>query len=442
MTKFIIRRIIQAIPTFFGITLLSYLIMVAAPGDPVSILTFGPNVSPQEREAVAERLGVNQPWPIQYIRWLIGDKPLTIGGDRVWAVELTNGDVVMVDADSEETDIVDTIPVEEFGTELDHRLGPAGSLTTRALSSRSAESAVLDLYDGEDVAVVDAYFVTHYNAIILWRGFPGDVVETIDGELVTLRTEWNNNGGILRGDFGNSFRLRAPVIDVMLDFLPASIELNVAVLIIGLGIGIPLGIGAAIWRGGAFDQTTRVGAVVGTAIPDFWLGFLLIMFFGATLDILPMGGQCAPTRGGCPPLWGRLEYLILPVVPLALGAIAGWSRFMRAAMLDTINSDYIRTARSKGLSPRGVWFRHAARNALIPMATFLGPAAIGIFFGGAVVIERIFGWPGIGNLLLQSISGQDYPVVMASVVFGSVLTIVGYLLTDILYAMLDPRIRF
>ncbi|MEQ8674363.1 MAG: ABC transporter permease [Aggregatilineales bacterium] len=438
MTQFIIRRIIQAIPTFFGITLLSYLIIVAAPGDPVSILTFGPNVSPQEREAVAERLGVNQPWPMQYLRWLIGDAPLTIGGDRVWAMELSNGDVVMVDANNEDGEIVDTIPVEEFGTEQNHWIGPAGSGTERAVSSRDATRIIDRLFDGQDVEIVNSSFVPHYGATILWDGFTSDIYE---GDTF-LRTEFNDRYGILRGDFGNSFRLREPVIDIILDFLPASIELNVAVLIVGLGIGIPLGVLASIWHGSAFDQVTRVLAVIGNAIPDFWLALMFLIFFGATLTILPMGGQCAPTRGGCPPIWGRLEYLILPTTVLALGAIAVFSRFMRAAMLDTINSDYIRTARSKGLSPRGVWFRHAARNALIPMATFIGPAFLGVLFGGAVIIETIFTWPGIGRLTIQSITGQDYPVVMAVVVFGSVLTILGYLVTDILYAVLDPRIRF
>lgn len=439
MTKFIFRRLIQAIPTFFGITLLSYLIMVAAPGDPVSILTFGPNVSPQERAAVAERLGVNQPWPVQYIRWLIGDAPYTIGGKRVWAAELSNGQVVMIDANDSEGKIVDTIPAEEFGTKQSHWIGPAGSGTERAVSSRDATRIIDQLFAGQDLEIVNMSFVPHYGATILWQGFSTDIYDD-NGEF--LRTEFNDSYGVLRGDFGDSFRLREPVLKIIMDFLPASIELNVAVLIVGLGIGIPLGIMASIWRGTTFDQVTRVLAVVGNAIPDFWLGLMFLIFFGATLAILPMGGQCAPTRGGCPPIWGRLQYLILPTAVLSLGAIAGWSRFMRAAMLDTINSDYIRTARAKGLSPRGVWFRHAARNALIPMATFIGPAFLGVLFGGAVIIETIFTWPGIGRLTIQSITGQDYPVVMAVVVFGSVLTILGYLVTDILYAVLDPRIRY
>jgi peptide/nickel transport system permease protein len=175
-------------------------------------------------------------------------------------------------------------------------------------------------------------------------------------------------------------------------------------------------------------------------VPNFWLAFLFILFFGAALDLLPMGGRCAPVRGGCPPVWERLEYLVLPTAVLALGGIAGWSRYMRAAMLETISSDYVRTAHAKGLSNRSVWFRHGARNAIVPLATFLGPTLVS-FLGGAVITETIFGWPGIGRLLVEAVSGQDYPLIMASVVIGAVLTIIGYLISDILYAAFDPRIR-
>lgn len=340
MTKFIIRRLLQAIPTFFGITLISYLIIVAAPGDPVSILSFSPDVSPQEREALARRLGVDDPWPIQYVRWLIGDD---------WMQFDTDGDGI----------------ADEYGTRY----------------------------------------------------------------------------GILRGDFGRSFRYRENPLKLIADFLPATIELNIATLLVTLTLGIPIGILAAIWRGGWFDNGSRILAVIGDAVPSFWMGFLMILFFGAPfLDILPMGGRCAPVRGGCPPLYARLEYLILPTLVLSLAGIAGWSRFMRAAMLETVTSDYVRTARAKGLTERMVWFKHGARNALIPMATFLGPTFFSLL-SGAVVIETIFSWPGVGRFLVQSITGQDYPVIMAEIVIGALLTILGYLVSDILYAVFDPRIR-
>ena len=330
----------------FGITLISYLIMTAAPGDPVSLLLFDPTIKVEQQQRLADRLGTNDPLPLQYLRWLIGDE---------WMVFDDDGD-----------------------------------------------------------------------------GIP-DQRPTVGLDRVRY--------GILRGDFGESFFLKEPVIKLIGERLPATLELGVAVMLVSLTFGIPIGILAAVWRGTAFDSSTRVVAVIGNAIPNFWLGLLLILIFGATLGILPMGGRCAPTRGGCPPLPQRLNYMILPVTVLSLGGIAGYSRYMRASMLEQINSDYVRTARAKGLPNRTVWFKHGARNALIPIATFLGPALVGVL-GGAVVTEQIFTWPGLGLLLITSITRQDYPLIMASVVIASILTIIGYIISDVLYALIDPRIRF
>ncbi|MEL6269253.1 MAG: ABC transporter permease [Chloroflexota bacterium] len=339
ITAFVLRRLVQAIPTFFGITILAFTIMVLAPGDPIAILTFDPSISNEERELLAERLGVNDPLPLQYLRWLIGDD---------WMRFDTDGD---------------------------------GELDARGESR-----------------------------------------------------------GVLRGDFGESFVYRRSPIEMIAERLPATIELNIAVLVVSIPLGVVIGVLAARMRGTWFDQSSRVLAVVGDAVPGFWLAFLLILLFGRYLDVLPMGGRCAPTRGGCPPLFQRLDYIILPVAVAALGGISGWSRFMRASMLETINSDYIRTARAKGMASTRVWFHHAMRNAIIPMATFLGPVFVSLL-GGAVIIEQIFAWPGVGLLLFQSVTSQDYPVIMASVVIGSLLTILGYLISDVLYAVFDPRIR-
>lgn len=145
--------------------------------------------------------------------------------------------------------------------------------------------------------------------------------------------------------------------------------------------------------------------------------------------------------GPLPPIWERLQYMILPVFVLASGGIAGFSRYMRASMLDVINQDYIRTARSKGLSAREVWFRHGARNAMIPIATFLGPSITGVI-GGAAITESVFNWNGLGRTGVTAVTSQDYPIVMAVVIIGAVATIIGYLISDILYAVVDPRIRF
>ncbi|MFW5748230.1 MAG: ABC transporter permease [Chloroflexota bacterium] len=342
MYRYIVRRLIQAIPTIFGITLLSFLIMSAAPGGPTALLAFSPQTTPEQRERIAARLGANDPWLLQYVHWLIGD-------------------------DWRQRDI-----------------------------------------DG-------------------------------DGE----PDMWGQREGILRGDFGTSFfRSNRDVIDLIGEYILPTIELTASALLVGLVFGIPIGIIAAINRGGTFDNVTRVLAVVFNAVPNFWLGLILILVFGSWLGWLPLAQRCKPVLiGGCPPIYERLEYLLLPTFTLGTVYIAGYSRYMRTSMLDVIGQDYIRTAHAKGLSSRMVWFRHGARNALIPIATFLGPA-LTTLWGGAVLTETIFSWPGIGRQSLQAVVQQDYPFVMAVVLLGGIATILGYILSDILYALIDPRIRF
>jgi peptide/nickel transport system permease protein len=270
-----------------------------------------------------------------------------------------------------------------------------------------------------------------------WKNLDYDDDGQIDSDIIRY--------GVLRGDFGRSIKYKRPTMDLIGERIPATLELGVAALVVSLTLGVPIGILAAIWRGGFFDNFTRIAAVVGSAVPIFWLGLMLLMFIGVGLDQRwARGNQCDKTvysRQPCPAIFLRLEYLLLPTLVLAYGGVAGYSRYMRTAMLDTINSDYVRTARAKGLPPRTVWFRHAARNAMIPLATFLGPALVGVL-GGAAITESIFSWPGLGRLLVEAVSGRDYPLVMASVVIGAVLTIVAFIISDLTYAIVDPRIRF
>lgn len=401
MAKYIFRRFMQSIPTFFGITILSYLIMWAAPGDPVSIMTFNPDMNVEEREALGRRLGVDDNPVVQYIRWLIGDWFRVIDEVEWYQIQLEDGSQGWLS--------------QEMMT-YDETTGEVNLLASRQ-PYRTEPSD-----DAEVIGRVgrrDTFTVTQ----------------------VLRMPVMGESRGILLGDFGMSFQHKRPPLELIFERFPASFELNIAVILVGLLFGWLIGVLSAVWRGGLFDQGSRVLSVVGDAIPVFWLSFMVILAFGAPgLDWLPMGGRCAYERGGCGPIWERMEYLILPTIVLALGGVAGWSRYLRAAMLDTINSDYVRTAKSKGLPAREIWFKHAMRNALIPMATFLGPTIVG-FFGGAVIIEQIFAWPGMGRLLLQAVTAQDYPLVMASIVIGAILTIIGYMLSDILYALFDPRIR-
>ncbi len=357
MVKYTLRRLIQSIPIFFGITLLSYLLMTAAPGGPTSALSVDPKITVREREALAARLGVSDPWIVQYIRWLTGDDWMRIDND---------GDGL--------ADVAYIIPLDADG---DGRAEPAGS-----------------------------------------------------------------NRGILRGDFGRSLFQRRPVLQIIMEKVPATFELGMAALVVSLVVGVPVGIMAAVRRGGWFDNFTRVIAVMFSAVPIFWLGLILLLIFSFKLELLPSGQQCGVVMTGqCPPIYQRLEYLFLPTLVLSTGGIAVYSRYIRASMLDVIGQDYVRTAQAKGLPGKTVWFKHAARNALIPLATFLGPAVTGLL-SGAVITETIFSWPGMGRLGVSSVVQQDYPMVMAVVILSAITTIIGFLISDILYALIDPRIRF
>ncbi|MFN8527110.1 MAG: ABC transporter permease [Anaerolineae bacterium] len=366
MVKYTLRRLIQAIPTLFGITLFSYLLMTAAPGGPEAALTFDPRITPQQRERQAVLLGVNDPFIVQYVRWLFGND---------WMRRDIDGDGV--------SDYSILIP-----------LG------------------------------VNADGTACYSAPCAQIFPPG------------------NRYGIIRGDFGRSFFYRRQVSTMIGERVAATLELGVSSLITGLVVGVPIGIYAAVKKGRWFDTASRILAVVFNAVPIFWLALILILVFGAKLGWLPMGGR-SPTvlTGGIPPVYERIQYLILPTFVLATGAIAVYSRYMRASMLDVISQDYMRTAQSKGLASRAVWFRHGARNALIPLATFLGPAITGLL-SGAAITETVFGWPGLGRFGVEAVTAQDFPVVMAVVIISSVATLMGFILSDILYALIDPRIRF
>lgn len=327
MTLYLIRRFLQAIPTIIGITMLSFLLMHFAPGDPVDLLTYQPNITPEYKKALRQKFCLDRSLPEQYVVWVVGD----------------------------------------------------------------------------------------------WRGVC-------------------QQKGLIRGDFGTSFYENRPVLEMIAEKIPATLELTAISLLVGLLIGIPIGAIAAVRQGGWFDNLSRFFAVIFDAVPSFWLGLILILIFSTTLGWLPIGGRTTLNLPGGPTLLDRIRHLILPVTVFSVGWIAVLSRYMRAETLEVIRQDYVRTAQSKGLANYRVYLLHAGRNALIPVATILGPAIAGLL-GGAVVIERIFSWPGLGRLLFDAVSARDYPLVMAGVIIGSVLIIIGNLLSDIFYVLIDPRIR-
>lgn len=340
MGKYFTRRILQAIPTFFGVTVISFLLILAAPGDPIALITFAPTRDTEAVETLRRQLGLDQPPLTQYLYWLIGN------------------DWTQIDVD-------------------------------------------------------------------------GDGVGDTYGE----------RRGLLRGDLGQSIRMRQPVLGLILERIPATLLLTFTALVIGYALGILLGLLAAAYHKSWVDQVIRLLTVIGNAVPAFWLGLLLIILLSVRADLLPMSGmRDIASRSRQFDLLQTARHMVMPVFVLSLGTIAFVSRFTRTEVLEVLTQDYIRTARAKGLSNRVIWWRHAARNALLPVATFLGPG-LGTLLSGAVIVEQVFTWPGMGRLVVNAVFQRDYPLVMGSVVIAAVMFMIGVLFSDILYALLDPRIR-
>jgi peptide/nickel transport system permease protein len=235
--------------------------------------------------------------------------------------------------------------------------------------------------------------------------------------------------GAIRGDLGTSFYFHEPAIRLVLERLPASLELVIWTMLISTAIAIPLGVLAAARPNSWYDRGVLLGSLVGISAPTFWIGIVLIALFVVTLHLLPSSG-----RGG----W---QHLVLPVATLAFYRLALFVRLIRAGMLDVLSQDFIRTARAKGLYERVIIYRHALKNTLIPFTTIAG-IQMGGLIAFAVVTEKIFAWPGMGRLLLISIERLDYPIVVAYAIVTAALFVVINLTVDVLYALIDPRIRY
>lgn len=315
MISYIIKRVIMMIPILFGISILSFAIMYAAPGKP-AILNLDPEIPPEVREAQIERLGLNDPIHIQYVRWL---------------------------------------------------------------------------------------------------------------------------GNVVQGDFGTSYSRKLPVTEMIIDRLPNTLLLMGSSLFLAAIVAIPFGVISATRQYTMTDYGVTVGSFLGLATPNFWLGIMLIMTFSVQLGWTPVGG--ISTIGADFSLLDRLRHLILPAIVLATADMAGLTRYTRSSMLEVINQDYIRTARAKGFRERRVVYKHGLRNGLIPVITMFG-LMLPTMIGGSAIVESVFNWPGIGKMFIDATFQRDYPVIMAITMFGAVLTVIGNLIADILYAILDPRIEY
>ncbi|MDQ7844160.1 MAG: ABC transporter permease, partial [Armatimonadota bacterium] len=234
---------------------------------------------------------------------------------------------------------------------------------------------------------------------------------------------------VLRGEFGESLRFIKPAATVVWETLPATMTLAVAAVAIATVVAVPLGILAAVRRGTVLDGAATVLATLGQSMPYFWLGILLILVFAVHLRVLPPFGS------------GTWRHLVLPAVTLSMTPLARTMRLVRSGMVEVLGQDYIRTAWAKGLGWRRVLFRHALHNAAIPVVTILG-LDFGTLLGGAVVTETIFAWPGVGRLIVQAIQSRDYPVVQAAVFYLALVFVLINLLVDVVYAHLDPRIKY
>lgn len=239
---------------------------------------------------------------------------------------------------------------------------------------------------------------------------------------------WIFISNAVMGDFGMSYRWQQPALNLVLDRLPATIELAVAALIFSVSVAVPLGVLSAVYRGGWVDRLGRILAMLGQAMPNFWVGLMLILVFAVSLRWVPAFGRGGP------------ENLILPAIALGWYPVAAQMRIVRSGMLDVLESDYIRLSRALGTPERLLVWKYAFRNAAVPLLTMLG-VYFAAMLGGAFIVEVIFAWPGIGRMVVEAVFARDFPVVQAGVLFSSILFVLSNLLVDVSYGLVDPRIR-
>ena len=344
MTTYILRRLIQTGGVRFLLSVILFTLVNVAPGGPITAYA-GRRPRPERIEQLKRQFGLDQPLPLQYVYWLVGN------------------DWTKIDSDG-------------------------------------------------------------------------------DG----IKDEAGSRKGILRGDFGLSYRTRKPALDEIASRLPNTVYLMSITMLVALIIAIPLGIYSAIKQYSLFDFFATTFSFAGQAIPEFWLGLLLIIIFYAWLKnpwtgepLLPAGGISSLDGGFS--LSDRLAHLVLPVLTGTLGWVAWYSRFLRSSMLEILPLNYLKSARARGLTERNVIFKHALSNALIPIVTLLA-LDLPYIFTGAVLIESIFAWPGMGRLYYQSAVDRDYPLLLAVLIIGAAFIILCNLIADVLYAYLDPRVRY
>lgn len=246
-------------------------------------------------------------------------------------------------------------------------------------------------------------------------------------------------GKMVQGDLGRSMITGEPVLERFGQAIPNTLKMTVTAWAFSTVVAVAIGVISATRRYSFADQVTTILSFAGIAVPNFFLGILLLLLFSVNLRWFPSGGM-GPV-GQQAGLLTSLKYLTIPVLALGLTEVAGTSRYLRSSLLEVLKQDYIRTARAKGLSERIVIYKHALRNALMPVVTFMGLGLPG-FIGGALVVERLFSWPGMGRVTVEAVFQKDYPMIMAANIIFAVFTVLGNLIADLLYAVVDPRVKF
>ena len=310
---------------------------------------------------------------------------------------------------------------------------------------------------------------------LFMRMTPGDPVDIMmgqsgavtAGEIERLRSEFNLDkplheqlllflGGVVRGDLGNSIQRQQPVTRLIAERLPATIELALGALFFGLLVAFPIGIISAVKQNSAIDRLSMAGAFLGISMPSFWLGILLIMLFSVNLKWLPVQGRIGSDiqlqsvtgfytidsilTGNWPALSSSLRHLILPSITLGAAVAAIVARVLRSSLLEILRSDYVKLARAKGASETRTVMKHALRNAMIPTITVLG-LQVGVLLGGNMIVEAVFGWPGLGRLVVDAIFNRDFPLVQGAVMVYALTFILVNLIVDVLYTYLNPKIE-
>lgn len=404
MTNYLIRRLIQAAFVVFLAALFTYVLFNISPGGPLAALQQQQRrITREEYARLSANFELDLYWPIRFSRWLIGvpQGPIIVGGRELFA---------------------DT---------------PVGCYLPR-------EEGVVE-QDGQQVVVPEGCDDYVYLS-----------------ELPELHPAVRSSNGILRGDFGLSTVVRTgrPVADELWSRLPATLELMILSTVLSMAIGIPVGIYSAIKQYSRFDYTFTTISFIGSAMPVFFFGLLMILVFSVApvflqdtlpwLPKLPPGSREA-VRSYAVASWlpriqpgtpiDRVLHLFMPVTVLTFFYMATWSRFVRSSMLEVMRQDYVRTARAKGLVEKTVIVKHALRNALIPFVT-IAVLTIPSFFAGAIITETVFAWPGMGRLYYDALTRSDWNIALAFIFVTAVLTVLATLLGDILYTVVDPRIKY